>query len=283
MVEARAGISYVRLIRTYGTVAAGILIILAFSLLSPDSFATIDNAINISRQISFLVIIALGATLVMSVGEFDLSVGAVASFGGVFAAQMAVAGYPIWLTFLAPMAIAFVIGFVNGWIVTRFRVLSFITTLAMGTILGGLNFRLTGGATVFENIPDGFRYLGQSEWGGIPVLSFIMLFVTLIFWYVMSHMSFGRKLYAIGGNESASRVAGVRVALNKNMAFALCAMLATLTYSDGFAARFCAPDGRRRLVPVRVCSRVPRNDLFQGRRSEYLGHVRRRGDYRNSS
>ncbi|QMV41353.1 ABC transporter permease [Cohnella cholangitidis] len=229
MVEARAGISYLRLIRTYGTVAAGILIILAFSLLSPDSFATIDNAINISRQISFLVIIALGATLVMSVGEFDLSVGAVASFGGVFAAQMAVAGYPIWSTFLAPMAIAFVIGFVNGWIVTRFRVLSFITTLAMGTILGGLNFRLTGGATVFENIPDAFRYLGQSEWGGIPVLSFIMLLVTLIFWYVMSHMPFGRKLYAIGGNESASRVAGVRVALNKNMAFALCAMLAALT------------------------------------------------------
>ncbi|MFC4302190.1 ABC transporter permease [Cohnella boryungensis] len=229
MVEARAGIPYVRLIRTYGTVVAGILIILAFSLLSPDSFATIDNAINISRQISFLVIIALGATLVMSVGEFDLSVGALASFGGVFAAQMAVAGYPIWLTFLAPMAVAFVIGFVNGWIVTRFRVLSFITTLAMGTILGGLNFRLTGGATVFENIPDGFRYLGQSEWAGIPVLSFIMLLVTLIFWYVMSHMSFGRKLYAIGGNESASRVAGVRVALNKNMAFALCGMLAALT------------------------------------------------------
>ncbi|OBR62812.1 ABC transporter permease [Paenibacillus oryzae] len=229
MVEARAGIPYVRLIRTYGTVAAGILIILAFSLLSPDSFATIDNAINISRQISFLVIIALGATLVMAVGEFDLSVGAVASFGGVFAAQMAVSGYPIWLTFLAPMAAAFIIGFVNGWIVTRFRVLSFITTLAMGTILGGINFRLTGGATVFENIPDGFRYLGQSEWMGIPVLSFIMLFVTLIFWYVMSHMPFGRKLYAIGGNESASRVAGVRVAFNKNMAFALCAMLAALT------------------------------------------------------
>ncbi|WP_276356480.1 ABC transporter permease [Cohnella caldifontis] len=229
MVEARAGIPYVKLIRTYGTVAAGILIILAFSLLSPDSFATIDNAINISRQISFLVMIALGATLVMSVGEFDLSVGAVASFGGVFAAKMAVAGYPIWLAFLAPIAVAFAIGFVNGWIVTRFRLLSFITTLAMGTILGGLNFRLTGGATVFENIPDGFRYLGQTEWAGIPVLSFIMLLLTLVFWYVMSHMAFGRKLYAVGGNESASRVAGVKVEKNKNMAFALCAVLAALT------------------------------------------------------
>ncbi|WP_256761742.1 ABC transporter permease [Cohnella sp. WQ 127256] len=229
MVERSSSISYIRLIRTYGTVVAGLFIILAFSIMSPDSFASIDNAINISRQISFLVIIALGATLVMSVGEFDLSVGALASFGGVFAAKMAVAGYPIWITFLVPMVIAFGIGFINGWIITRFRVLSFITTLAMGTILGGLNFRLTGGATVFESIPDGFRYLGQKEWLGIPLLSFIMLIVTLIFWYVMTHMSFGRKLYAIGGNEAASRVAGVRVALNKNMAFALCGMLAALT------------------------------------------------------
>ncbi|QTH40958.1 ABC transporter permease [Cohnella sp. LGH] len=229
MVETRSGISYVRLLRSYGTVAAGILIILAFSALSPNSFMTIDNAINISRQISFLVIIALGATLVMAVSEFDLSVGALASFGGVFAAKMAVAGYPIWVAFLAPLAAAFIIGFINGWIVTRFRVLSFITTLAMGTILGGLNFKLTGGATVFENIPESFRYLGQTEWAGIPVLSFIMLLMTVLFWYVMTHMSFGRKLYAIGGNESASRVAGVKVALNKNMAFALCGMLAALT------------------------------------------------------
>jgi len=229
MVETRSGISYVRLLRSYGTVAAGILIILAFSALSPDSFMTIDNAINISRQISFLVIIALGATLVMAVGEFDLSVGALASFGGVFAAKMAVAGYPIWVAFLAPLAVSFVIGFINGWIVTKFRVLSFITTLAMGTILGGLNFKLTGGATVFENIPEGFRYLGQTEWAGIPVLSFIMLLMTVLFWYIMTQMSFGRKLYAIGGNESASRVAGVKVALNKNMAFALCGMLAALT------------------------------------------------------
>ncbi|MFD0713003.1 ABC transporter permease [Paenibacillus sp. GCM10027626] len=229
MVEARSNISFIRLIRTYGTVLAGVLIILAFSILSPDSFATIDNAINISRQISFLVIIALGATLVMAVGEFDLSVGALASLGGVFAAKLAVAGFPIALAILLPLLTALVIGYVNGWIVTKFRVLSFITTLAMGTIIGGINFKLTGGATVFENIPESFLYLGQTEWGEIPLLSFIMLLMTILFWFIMSHTAFGRKLYAIGGNESASRVAGVRVAMNKNAAFALCAMLATLT------------------------------------------------------
>jgi ribose transport system permease protein len=210
-------------------VFAGILICLCFTLLSPDSFASVGNIINISRQICFLVIIALGATMVMAVGEFDLSIGSVASLGGVMAAQMAVAGMPVWLTFLAPVAVSFVIGFVNGWIVTRFKVISFITTLAMGTILGGLTFWMTGGATVFENIPDSFRYVGQTEWGAIPLLSVIMVAVTIVFWYVMSYTAFGRKLYAIGGNEAASRVAGVRVAANKNVAFALCAALAALT------------------------------------------------------
>ncbi|MGO0063265.1 ABC transporter permease [Brevibacillus fluminis] len=218
-----------RIIRTYGTVIAAILIIIGFSVLSPDSFASIDNAINITRQISFLVIIAIGATLVMAVGEFDLSVGAMASMGGVVAAKLAVAGYPMAVVFLVPLIAALIIGYINGWVVTRFRVLSFITTLAMGTILGGFTFWLTGGATVFENIPDAFRYIGQTEWGSIPLLSIIMILIALLFWYIMTHTPFGRKLYAIGGNESASQIAGVNVKWNKNAAFALCSMLAALT------------------------------------------------------
>ncbi|MDF2714430.1 MAG: transporter permease [Paenibacillus sp.] len=225
----RNAFSFGKLMRAYGTAMAGLLIIIAFSALSPDSFATWGNAVNISRQISFLVIIGLGATIVMSVGEFDLSVGAMASLGGVIAAKMAVAGVPVWLAFLAPLAIAFAIGYVNGFLVTRFRVLSFVTTLAMGTILGGFTFWLTGGATVFENIPESFGTVGQSEWLGLPILSLIMVLLSVLFWHMMANSAFGRRLYAIGGNEAASRIAGVAVARNKNVAFALCATLAALT------------------------------------------------------
>ena len=227
--SAASGFRFGKLMRTYGTAFACILIIIVFSALSPESFATLTNAINISRQISFLVTIAIGATLVMAVGEFDLSVGATASLGGVIAAKMAVAGAPIGIAFLVPLLVAAAIGFVNGWIVTKFRVLSFITTLAMGTVLGGFTFWLTGGSTVFENIPESFRTVGQSEWLGLPLLSIIMLLLTILFWFVMSQTAFGRRLYAIGGNESASRIAGVNVTLNKNAAFALCAVLAALT------------------------------------------------------
>src|SRR5690606_26447760 len=138
-------------------------------------------------------------------------------------------GVPIWLSFLIPIVVAFIIGYLNGWIVTYFNVLSFVTTLGLGTVLGGLIFWVTDGATIFENIHAGFRYLDQNVIVGIPLLSFIMLFLTLCFWYIMTHTAFGRRLYAIGGNEQAARTAGVNVVSNKRMAFALCATLAAIT------------------------------------------------------
>lgn len=229
MTKSSSSIEWGKIFRSYGTVIAGVIIAIIFSILNPDSFATLDNAINISRQISFLVIIGIGATIVMSVSEFDLSIGAIASLGGVIAAKIAASGGPIWVAFIVPVLVALVVGFINGWIVTQFRVLSFITTLAMSTILGGFTFWLTGGATIFENIPDSFRLVGQKSLLGIPLLSIVMLLITILFWYVMTQTAFGRRLYAIGGNESASRIAGLRVKWNKNATFALGAALAALT------------------------------------------------------
>lgn len=217
------------LMRAYGTIFAGIIIVISFSILRSDAFFTMGNLINITRQISLLVIIALGATLVMSVEEFDLSVGALASLGGVIAAKMAVAGMPILLCFTVPVLICFIIGLINGWIITKFKVLSFITTLAMGTILGGFTFWFTGGATVFQNIPKSFTYVGTKGFLGLPLLSIFMLLLTVLFWFIMRHTAFGRKLYAIGGNEAASQVSGINVKKYKNLAFAFCAALSALT------------------------------------------------------
>jgi len=213
----------------YGTVIAGIVIILVFSILKPTAFATYSNFINITRQISLLVVISLGATLIMSVEEFDLSIGAIASLGGVLGAKLAVAGVPIAISFIATILICLLIGFINGWIVTRFKVLSFITTLAMSTVIAGFTFWFTGGATVFENIPKSFSYIGSKSLITIPILSILMILLTIIFWFIMKHTAFGRKLYAIGGNEEAANVAGIKVRKYKNMAFALCAGMAGLS------------------------------------------------------
>ena len=217
------------LFSSYGTIIAGILIVIIFSALSPTSFATIDNVINITRQISLLVVIAIGATLVMSVNEFDLSIGAIASLGGVISAKLAADGVPIILCLLIPILVGFIVGVINGSIITHFNVLSFVTTLAMGTVIGGITFWFTGGSTIFENIPEGFKWIGQTNVAGIPFLTIIMVILILVFWFFMTQMATGRRLYAIGGNEKAAKVSGIAVNRYKTLAFALCGMLAALT------------------------------------------------------
>lgn len=217
------------ILQTYGTIIAGLLVIIIFSILRPDAFFTFRNLINISRQISLQVIIAIGATLIMCVGEFDLSIGALASLGGVIGALLAVAGFPVWLCFLVPVVACLILGWVNGWIVTKFNVLSFITTLGMSTILAGFTYWLTDGSTVFQNIPKSFTFIGSKSLTQIPYLTMIMLLFSVIFWFIMRNTAFGRKLYAIGGNETASRVSGINANRNKRIAFALCGGLSAVT------------------------------------------------------
>lgn len=223
------GPSLSRLLRRYGTVLAALIIVGAFSVLSPTAFFSLENAVNISRQISFLVIIAIAATFVMVVGEFDLSVGALASLGGVLAAQLAVRGVPPALCFALAALAGLAVGLINGLLVTGFRLLSFITTLAMGTVLGGLVFWMTGGSTVFENIPDSFSVLGRLRLLGVPALSLVMLAVTLAAWFVLTHTPVGRRLYAVGGNEAAARVAGIATDRHKTLAFAVSGLLVAFT------------------------------------------------------
>ena len=215
-----------KIAQIYGTIIALFVIILIFGGLRPKAFLTLKNFINISRQMAALTIISIGATMVMVVNEVDLSVGSMASLGGVMAAVMAVAGIPVGLCFLLTVLICMAIGWVNGYIVAKFRVLSFITTLGVSTILDGLIYRLTGGATVFENIPDSFTWLGTVKLGGIPLLSVIMLVFVLVFSFFMKHTPSGRKMYAIGGGEEASKIAGINVRKYKILAFVLCAALA---------------------------------------------------------
>ena len=218
-----------RILQSYGTVLALAVIVASFSLIRPDKFCTLTNFINITRQISLLVMISLGTTLVMSVNEFDLSVGSMASLGGVMAALMAVRGLPMAVCFLLPAVAAFFIGLLNGWIVARFRVLSFITTLGMSTVLSGVIYRLSGGATVFEGIPKSFSFLGTTKLGRVPLLSILMVVFVVLFWFLLEHTTLGRKFYAIGGNAGPAKIAGIRVRKYKTIAFALCAVMACVT------------------------------------------------------
>ncbi|HCS11524.1 MAG TPA: ABC transporter permease [Clostridiales bacterium] len=221
-------ISISNILKSYGTLIASLLIIITFTILRPQYFATISNAINISRQISLLVVISIGATFVMTIGEFDLSIGAQASLGGIIAAMLAVEGVPIILAFIIPMAVGAIIGLLNGLIITKFKVLSFIITLGMSTILAGVTFWLTNGATIFENIPQAFKFIGTERIMGIPLLTIIMVILVIAFSFIMKNTLLGRRLYSIGGNEVAARVSGINVDRNKIIGFSICGVLSTL-------------------------------------------------------
>lgn len=217
-----------RLARRYGMLTALILLILVFSILSPGAFGQASNLINITQQMALLAIVAIGATTVMAVGEFDLSTAAMVSFGGIASASLLATGVPVAVAMLAVLVAAAAFGVVSGGIVARFGVLSFIATLAMGTIISGITFWLSDGATLFGKIPAGFRDLGRGKLLGLPVLTWWLIGIAALVWLMLDKLEVGRRLYAIGGNREAARLAGVRIVPNTVLAFIVSAVLAGL-------------------------------------------------------
>ena len=227
----------------YGTVAALAVIILIFSILRPASFCTVKNFLNISRQAAPLAMVALGATFVMTINEFDLSIGNIVSLGGVIAALLSIRQIPVSLCFLIAAVICLLVGCINGIVVARFQILSFITTLGMGTVLDGVIYGLTGGTTVFNGIPKEFTIPGILKIAGIPFITLVAVILYLIFYIFMGHTAPGRKLYAIGGSKEAAEVAGIPIFRYRVLAFSLCGAIAGLAASRVGSANTTAGQG----------------------------------------
>lgn len=212
----------------FGTLLAMIAIILGFAIASPDKFGTYGNLINITQQMALLAIVAVGVTLVMAAGEFDLATAALVSFGGICLMVLLKAGLHPALACLAVLGLAAVFGACSGFIIARFQVLSFIATLAVGTIIGGFTFWLSDGATLMGGMPPGLRDLARGNTFGLPTLTWWLIGLAVLVWILLDRVEFGRRLYAIGGNREAARLAGVRIVPNTMLAFALSAVLAAL-------------------------------------------------------
>ncbi len=212
----------------YGTLLALVAIIVAFAIASPGAFGTPGNLINITQQMTLLAIVSVGVTLVMAAGEFDLATAAFVSFGGIFVMVLFAAGVPSPIAFVIVLVVAGCFGAISGFIVARFEVLSFIATLAAGTIVGGITFYMCDGATLFGGIPTGFRDIARGWTIGLPTLTWWLVGVSILVWILLDKIEFGRRLYAIGGNRDAARLAGVRVVPNMVTAFAISAMLSAL-------------------------------------------------------
>jgi len=216
------------LVRQYGTLIALIAIVVVFSIASPGAFGSMSNLVNITQQMTLLAIVAIGATVVMAVGEFDLSTASIVSFGGIFVVYLFKLGVPAPLACLLVLAVAALFGVVSGYVVSRFQVLSFIATLATGTIIGGITFWVSDGATLLGDIPAGFRDMARGHMLGLPTLTWWLIAIALTVWILLDKLEFGRRLYAIGGNREAARLAGVRIVSHTTAAFVVSAVLSAL-------------------------------------------------------
>lgn len=217
-----------RLVERFGTPAALAAIVLGFALARPDAFATAANLLNVTQQMAILAIAAAAATFVMVIGEFDLSVGFVASLAGILVVKLLATGIGPGPAILLTLLACGLVGALNGLVVYGLRAPSFIATLALGTIASGVAYWLSGGASLFQGIPPGFTALARAAAGPVPVLTLWMLAVLLAVGGTLALTVFGRRLIAIGSNREAARLSGVPIGRPVVAVFAISAALSGL-------------------------------------------------------
>ncbi|WP_052521440.1 ABC transporter permease [Agreia bicolorata] len=210
-----------------GTVLALIALIIFFFAMRPDVFLSFTNVKNILYQVAILAIIAGAQTIVMVVGDFDLSVAATSSLAGAVAASLMLGGMPIPLAILVALAVGLLIGLANGLLIAYVNLSAFVATLATLTSVTGLAFIVTQGTTLF-NLPAGFNALGQGKFLEIPLPVFIAIAISLILWFVLKYTTLGRRWYATGGNVEVSRLSGVNVRRARLLAFTIAGLVSAI-------------------------------------------------------
>lgn len=207
-----------------------LFLVVVVSFLNPNFF-TVDNLLNILRQTSVNAIIAVGMTLVILTAGIDLSVGSVLALCGAFAATLVAMEVPVLVAVPTALLAGAALGAISGIIIAKGKVQAFIATLVTMTLLRGVTMVYTDGrpiSTGFTDTADTFAWFGTGYALGIPVPVWLMVVVFAGAWYLLNHTSFGRYVYAVGGNESATRLSGINVDRVKIGVYAICGLLAAL-------------------------------------------------------
>ena len=201
----------------------------AVAPLLSEYFFTLSNLFNLSRQGSYLAIVAVGMALVLIVGGIDLSVGAIMQLVGLCTVLMLGSGVSAWVAFVLALLMGAVLGAINGALAVYVGMQPFIATLATGGIMTGVVTTYTqGNAVAPKGIDPMFRTIGSGTVGGLPIPAAAMIFVVVLFWWMMSHTVYGRNVYAVGSNKAAARNIGVKVNEVECSVYILIGVLAAL-------------------------------------------------------
>jgi ribose transport system permease protein len=193
------------------TVAVVIICVAMASISEP--FRSYDNIYNDSRNFAFIAIMGLGEMLVIITGGVDLSIGSVMGLVGIVTGQLLQAGYPFWIGAGAGLGVALLCGLISGYAIARFKLSPFIVTLIMLSVARSQALVLSNNKMIYQFGPDEklFAALGGGSLYGVPSVVVIMTVLAVLLTLIMLNTSWGRYVYAIGGNEQAALLTGVPV------------------------------------------------------------------------
>lgn len=218
---------YIKTLRQYGIFVVFIIICLILSFISPQ-FLTVSNWTIIITQVSINALLAFGVTFVIITGGIDLSLGSMVAVTGVTAAMLAHPDtFPVVLPIFVGLFAGFLMGLFNGFIITKSKIAPFIVTLGTMTIGRGLALILSKGRPV-SNLSDSFNFIGGGEVFGIPFPIIVLILIFIICSLILKKTLLGRYIYAVGGNEQASRASGINVNQVKTAVYSISGLLAGL-------------------------------------------------------
>jgi ribose transport system permease protein len=207
---------------------AGLIVVSILMGFASDNFFSVSNILNVLRQVSIVAVLAVGMTFVILTGGIDLSVGAVMALAGTMSAGLMVHfGVPGWLGLLAGIGIGIGLGLFNGLLVAWGRMPAIIVTLATMGIARGAGLIYSGGYPI-SGLPSWISWFGVGRIGIIPVPVILMVVVYALAWVLLERTPFGRHVYAIGGNETAAKLSGVKTGRIKLAVYVISGITASI-------------------------------------------------------
>ena len=202
--------------------------VIIFSIASGGTFITGNNIVNISRQVSYYGIASIGMTFVILIAGIDLSIGSIITLVNVVCAYLMVnAGMNMWVAVIISLLLVTAIGTLNGGMVASIGIPALIATFASQTIFEGISYLISGGRPISGFTSD-FGLFGRWAVGPVPICALIMIACFALGSFILNKSYFGRYFYAIGGNEEAAELSGIRVNRVKYLIYALSGFFAGL-------------------------------------------------------
>ncbi len=204
-------------ISKYKSLIGLVLLCIVITIVTPN-FLSVSNITNVFTQVSVNAIIAIGMTFVILTGGIDLSVGSTLAISGAVGASIVKSTGKVFLAIIVAAVIGIAVGLINGLLVSKGKLQAFIVTLATMTIFRGATLVFTDG-TPISKLPEAFVKIGNGKLGFMPIPVIITIIIAIIAVYALSQTRFGRYLYALGGNEDASRLSGINTDKIKTLVY----------------------------------------------------------------